>query len=135
MQLKLPRLQLSLRNLTLLVAVLALALWTGLSIWSPTRRFGRLLRADQPVFMRREAASSLGRGIPFWEVDQAVSIAIGALDDPSPRVREYACVSLSELGPRASRAISKLIALLNDEDRFVRYTAARTLSSIVEARS
>src|SRR5262245_25791209 len=120
MRLKLPRPRLSLRALAVLIAVLAVALWAGLNIWSPTRRLGRLLRADQPVFVRREAASSLGRDIPYWEVDQAVRMLIDALHDPSPRVREYAGVGLAELGPRAEQAIPQLITVLNDENRLVR---------------
>ena len=135
MRLKVPRFRLRLRTLAALVAVLAVSLWAGLSIWSPTRRLGRLLMADQPVFVRREAASSLGREIPPWEVDQAVSLLIRALDDPSPRVREYAGVGLAELGPRAERAIPKLIAVLGDEDRSVRLSAAGTLGCVVAVGS
>jgi HEAT repeat protein len=135
MRLKVPGFRLRLRTLAALVAVLAVSLWAGLSIWSPTRRLGRLLMADQPVFVRREAAASLGREIPPWEVDQAVSLLIRALDDPSPRVREYAGVGLAELGPRAQRAIPKLIAVLGDEDRFVRFAAAGTLGLVVAVGS
>jgi HEAT repeat protein len=131
MRLKLPGPQIRLRTLAILIAALAMMLWAGLRIWSPTRRLGRLLQADQPVLVRREAASSLGRSIPSWEVDEAVSLLINALDDRSPRVREYAGVGLAELGPRAERAASKLIAVLKDEDRFVRFSAARTLGSII----
>ncbi|MFO0893168.1 MAG: HEAT repeat domain-containing protein [Isosphaeraceae bacterium] len=135
MRLKLPRFRLRLRTLVALIAVLAVSLWAGLSIWSPTRRLGRLLRADQPAFVRREAASSLGWGIPPWEVDQAVSLLIGAFDDPSPRVREYAGGGLANLGPRADRAIPKLITALGEEDRFVRSAAAGTLGYVVAAGS
>jgi HEAT repeat protein len=135
MRLKLPRPRFSLRTVGVLIAALAVTLWAGLNIWSPTRRLGRLLRADQPEFIRREAASSLGRDIPSWEIDQAVSMLINALDDPSPRVREYAGVGLAELGPRAEQAASKLIAALIDEDRFVRFSAARTLGFIIDAGS
>src|SRR6516225_3728959 len=94
-----PRLRL--RTQLALIALLAVSLWAGLSIWSPTRRLGRLVRADQPVYIRREAASALGHQIPAWEVEQAVSILIGVCDDPSPRVREYALVGLAQLGPKA----------------------------------
>jgi HEAT repeat protein len=135
MRLTLPKFRLRLRTLAALVAGLAVTLWAGLSIWSPTRRLGRLLMADQPTFVRREAASSLGRGIPPWEVDQAVGLLIQALHDPSPRVREYAGVGLAELGPRADRAIPEVIAILGDEDRFVRHTAAGVLGFIVGAGS
>jgi hypothetical protein len=89
---RLPRPRLRLRTLATLIAASAVSLWAGLAIWSPTVRLGRLLRPDQPVFLRREAASSLGRDIPSWETDRAVSLLINALDDPSPRVREYAGV-------------------------------------------
>jgi HEAT repeat protein len=135
MRLKLPSPRLRLRTLVILIAALAVALWGGLSIWSPTRRLGRLLQSDQPVYVRREAASSLGRDIPPWETDQAVSLLLAALNDPSPRVREYAGVGLAELGPRAERAIPKLISVLNDEDRFVRFSAARTIGFILETGS
>src|SRR5262249_19792407 len=135
MHLKLPRPRVCLRTLAILIAALAVTLWAGLNIWSPTRRLGRLLRPDQPVLVRREAAWSLGRDIPSWEVDRAVSLLINALDDPSPRVREYAGAGLRELGPRAEQAASKLITVLNDEDRFVRFSAARTLGFIIDAGS
>jgi HEAT repeat protein len=134
MSLKLPRPRFSLRTMAILIAAVAAILWTGLGLLSPTRRLGRLLRADQPVYVRREAASSLGRAIPPWEVDQAIRLLIGALEDPSPRVREYAMVGLFELGPRARQAVSKLISVLEDQDRFVRFGAARALG-IIEAGS
>ena len=135
MRLKLPSPRLRLRTLVILIAALAVALWAGLNIWSPTRRLGRRLQPDQPVYVRREAASSLGREIPFWETDQAVRLLLAALNDPSPRVREYAGVGLAELGPRAERAIPKLISALNDEDRFVRFSAARTIGLILRPGS
>jgi hypothetical protein len=133
MRLKLWRPRLRLRTLAILIAVLAVALWAGLNIWSPTRRLGRLLQPDQPVYIRREAASALGYEIPSWEVDQAVSLLIGVLDDPSPRVREYAGAGLAQIGPRAARAIPKLITLLHDDDRFVRFSVARTIGLILKA--
>ncbi len=133
MRLKPWRPRLRLRTLAILIAVLAVALWAGLNIWSPTRRLSRLLQPDQPVYIRREAASALGYEIPSWEVDQAVSILIGVLDDPSPRVREYAGGGLAQIGPRAARAIPKLITLLNDDDRFVRFSVARTIGLILKS--
>jgi hypothetical protein len=135
MPLKLPRLRFKLRTLVTLVALAALTLWAGLHIWSPTRRFARLLRSDQPVYVRREAAASLGRAIPPWEVDAALALLLDALHDPSPRVREYATVGLVELGPRAQQAASKLAAVLVDEDRFVRFAAARALGFIGEGKA
>jgi HEAT repeat protein len=142
MPLKLPKPRLRLRSLIILVALLAVSMWAGLNIWSPTRRLGRLLRADQPVYIRRDAASALGhqirlqRGfIPSWEIERAVSILIDACDDPSPRVREYAALGLAQLETRVDRAIPKLIALLNDQDRFVRYSAAGALGFVVDLES
>jgi HEAT repeat protein len=58
-----------------------------------------------------------------------------ALDDPSPRVREYACVGLYDLGSSAEQAASKLISVLHDQDRFVRYMAARALGRVIGAGS
>jgi HEAT repeat protein len=130
MRWKLPGPRLRLRTLTMAVALLALTLWAGLSIWSPTRRLGQQLRADQPVYVRREAAASLGRAIPPWEIDEAMSLLMGALKDPSPRVRESATVGLVELGPRARPAVPKLIGSLGDEDRNVRFAAVRALGTI-----
>jgi HEAT repeat protein len=132
MSLKMPRLRLrfKLRTLTILIALVAISLWAGLAIWSPTRRLGRQLQADQPVYIRREAAASLGRAIPPWEVDDAVRLLLAALEDPSPRVRESATVGLVEVGSRAQRAVTKLTALLGDDDRFVRFAAARALGMI-----
>jgi HEAT repeat protein len=117
-----------------LIALLAVGLWGGLSLWSPTRRLGRLMRADQPAYIRREAVAALGHEIPSWEVDQAVRMLIGALDDPSPRVRENVGVGLFELGARAAPAIPRLVEVVGtDEDRLVRYSLARTLGMIITA--
>jgi HEAT repeat protein len=78
---------------------------------------------------------TLGRDIPSWEVDRAVSLLINSLGDPSPRVRESAGGGLVQLGPRAGQAAPRLISVLNDEDRFVRSTAARALGFIIDAGS
>ena len=129
-----PRLRVSLRGLALLVAVAAVVSWAGLEFTSPTRRFGRLLAADQPAYVRREAASSLGRDVPFWEVDRALGLLVGALDDPSPRVRESALAGLWWLGPRGREAVPKIVARLNDPDRWVRFAAARALGRVLGPR-
>jgi HEAT repeat protein len=118
-----------------LIAVVAVALWAGLSIWSPTRRLGRLLRADQPAYVRRDAAAELGYQVPAWEVEQAVSILIGVCDDPSPRVRDSAMAGLYHLGPKAERAVPKVLGLLKDQDRRVRGSAARALGWIIRPDS
>ena len=127
MRFRMPKPQLRLRGLAALIAVVALMIWAGLGVWSPARRFGRLLRADQPAYVRRDAASALGRESPSWEVDRAVGMLIRVLDDPSPRVREQAAAGLAEIGPRAEPAVPRLVAALNDRDRYVRYTAAAAL--------
>ena len=128
-------LRIRLRTLIAAIALFAVALWAALSIWSPTRRLSRLVRAGQPTYVRREAASALGHEIPFWEVDQAVHTLIEVCDDPSPRVREYAAVGLAQLGTKADPGILKLMVLLNDEDRFVRYSAAAALGRIVRPQT
>jgi HEAT repeat protein len=129
------RLRLRLQTQLVLIALLAVALWAGLSIRSPTRRLGRLLRADQPAFIRLEAAAELGYKAPAWEVEQAVSILIGVCDDPSPRVRESALAGLYHLGPKAERAVPKAASLLKDDDRYVRYSSAKALGWIVRPNS
>jgi HEAT repeat protein len=126
-----PRLRFRVRTLVLLVAMIAVGLWGALMWFSPTRRLGRLVRADQPAYIRREAASALGHEIPPWEVGQAVSILLSVCDDPEPRVREYAAAGLAQLGPRAEAAVPRLETLLDDGDRFVRYSAAGALGRIV----
>ena len=130
MRFKRPRLRLGIRGLAIAIAAVAVLLWAGLVFWSPTRRMAAQLRTDQPLYARKEAAASLGRGIPFWEVDRALDLLLNALDDPSPVVREYAGVSLSELGPRSRPAVPKLVGLLTDEHRGVRFSAARCLGFI-----
>jgi HEAT repeat protein len=134
-KLSIPRLRLRLRTLAALIAILAVALWAGLNIWSPTRRLSRLLQADNPVYIRRDAASAIGFQVPPWEVEQALGILIDVCDDPSPRVREYATVGLAYLEDRADRAAPKLVELMNDRDRFVRFAAAGALGRIVGTRS
>lgn len=125
------RIRLGLRSMMVLVALVALAVWGAMILWSPTRRLAQRLRLDQPVYVRREAASMLGgHEIPSWEVDRAVEILIATLDDPSPRVREYAGVGLHQIGPRAERATPHVFPLLEDEDRSVRHVAARVLATI-----
>jgi HEAT repeat protein len=113
-----------------LIAVLAVIFCAGLNLWSPTRRLGPLLRADQPAYVRREAAALLGHEIPFWETDRALSLLKDALDDPSPRVRESALAGLWQLGTRSEPAVPKVISLLKDDDRYVRYTAAKILGAV-----
>jgi HEAT repeat protein len=113
-----------------LIAVLAVIFWAGLNLWSPTRRLGPLLRADQPAYVRREAAMLLGHEIPFWEVDRALSLLKDAQDDPSPRVRESALAGLWQLGTRSEPSVPAVINLLKDDDRYVRFMAAKTLGQV-----
>jgi HEAT repeat protein len=129
------RIRFRLRTLIVLIAVLGVLLSAALAVWSPTRRLARLVRADQPEYVRREAASALGHQIPAWEVSQAVITLLEVCDDPSPRVREYAAVGLAQLEGSAERATPKLLLMLNDEDRFVRYSAAAALGSVVGPNS
>jgi hypothetical protein len=129
------RVRVRVRTLLALVAVVALALWAGLMIFSPTRRLGRLVRPDQPAYVRREAASDLGYQIPPWEVADAVSILIRVCDDPSPRVREYAALGLAQHESKAEAGVPKLLGLLHDDDRYVRYSAAAALGCIVPPTS
>ncbi|MHC5544750.1 HEAT repeat domain-containing protein, partial [Singulisphaera rosea] len=94
-----PRLRLRFRLSTLVgvIALSAVAVWGGLYVFSPTRRIARQIRADQPTYLRREAVGGLGY-VPSWEADEAIGILIGALGDPSPRVRESAISGLGAHG-------------------------------------
>jgi HEAT repeat protein len=129
----LPRFRL--RTLLVLVALATLGVWASLMELSPTWRLARLVRADQPTYVRREAAAALGHGIPSWEVGRAVALLIEVCEDPSPRVRENAIQGLSQLGPRAEPAVPRLLALLGDDDHFVRSSAAEALGQIVTPQS
>jgi HEAT repeat protein len=130
-QLRIPRLRLRLRTLAMLIAMLAVSLWAGLNIWSPTRRLSRLLQADNPAYIRRDAAVEIGYRVPPWEVEHALGILIDVCDDPSPRVRECAAVGLWHMGNRADQAAPRLVELMHDSDRYVRYAAAGALGQIV----
>ena len=128
---RIPRLRLRLRTLAVLIAILAVSLWAGLIFWSPTRRLSRLLQADSPAYIRREAAAAIGFQVPPWEVEHALGILIDVCNDPSPRVRESAAAGLWHMGNRADRAAPKLVELMNDPDRYVRNAAAGALGQIV----
>ena len=128
---RVPRSRLRVRTLILLVALCGCGLGGWLAYWDSTGRLIRRLRADQPVYVRREAAASLGTGIPASKVEEAIAALIGALDDPSPRVRESATVGLWGHKTRAARAVPGLVELLKDGDRRVRYAAAACLGEVV----
>jgi HEAT repeat protein len=115
--------------MALLVALCAAATWAGMTFLSPTRRLARLLRPDQPAYLRREAAGGLGY-VPSWEAETAIDVLIATLADPSPRVREYALVGLWVHGVRARRAVPAMLACLGDPDRLVRYSACASLGQV-----
>ncbi|WP_406700165.1 HEAT repeat domain-containing protein [Singulisphaera sp. Ch08] len=126
-----PKPRLSLRMLIVLVAFSAIAIWAGLFFLSPTRRFTRQLQAQQPAYLRREAAIGLGYGIPTWESGEAIGVLLGAINDPSPRVRVCVAAGLGAHGRRAESAIPSLLALLSDQDWEVRYAAAAALGAVI----
>ena len=129
---KLPFPRLRVRTLILLVAVCAGGLGAWSAYWDSTGRLIRQLRADQPAYLRREAAATLGYNIPPSRVEEAISALILALRDPSPRVRECAVVGLDGHKRRARRAVPEVVKLLNDEDYGVRFAGASLLGSLVE---
>lgn len=118
-----------LSTLTVLVALCALAMWGWVYVTSPTRRLLSQIRAGQPTYLRREAATALG-GVPAWEADQAIDALIGALNDPSPRVREYVLAALHRHGLRAQRAVPAILKQMTDQDRMVRSSACGALRSV-----
>lgn len=128
---KWPRLRLRFRLSTLagMIALSAVVVWGGLYFLSPTRRIARQIRADQPTYLRREAVGGLGY-VPSWEAEEAIGILIGALGDPSPRVRENALSGLGAHGTRAKRAIPAILRLVDDKDRGVRYSALAVLGLV-----
>lgn len=119
-----------LSTLGVLVALCAFGMWGGLYFFSPTRRITRLIQADQPTYLRREAVIGLGY-VPFWEAEEAIDILIGALNDPSPRVRENALSGLGSHRVRARRAVPAIMKSLDDKDSSVRFTAYSVLGKIM----
>ena len=128
---KWPMFRWRLRSMLALVALCAAMLWGWSTFLDPTGRLIRRLGADQPAYVRREAAIALGYDISPSRVDQAVSALILALKDPSPRVRESAIAGLFGHGGLASRFVPEVIPLLKDEDSGVRVSAAAGLGSLV----
>ncbi len=85
-----PKPRLSLRMLIVLVASSAIAIWAGLFFLSPTRRFTRQLQAQQPAYLRREAAIGLGYGFPTlggWGSDRRPAQGDQRSQPPGPRMR------------------------------------------------
>jgi len=130
-----PRFRLRVRTLVILVALASLLLWAAVNWLSPTRRFGRLVQPDQPAYVRAESVGRLGEGIPAWEVDQAVNILIGSVEDSNPIVRQYAAAALAEHGHRAERAIPGLLRVLAEPGEFGRFTAALALGKVTSPGS
>lgn len=87
------------------------------------------------VEARAQAAERLGRSSGQ---DRAITALLGALHDPSPRVRGQAAFALGRLG--ALRAVGPLVSALNDPSDDVRCRVAVALgligsSSVLEATS
>ena len=128
MRLKVPRFRLRLRTLAALVAVLAVSLWAGLS-----------MEPDSPPGSPPDGRSAGlrppgGRIVPGAR-DPALGSRPGCqpaigIDDPSPRFANTPGSAWPNSGS-SERAIPKLIAVLGDEDRYVRFSAAGTLGFVV----
>lgn len=134
MRWRVPRPRFRLSSLAGLIVLCALASWSWLYFVSPTRRLARQIRADQPTYLRREAVGGLGY-VPSWEAEEAIGVLIGALGDPSPRVRENALGGLGAHGARARRAVPVILRSLGDPDRGVRYTACAVLGRVLPPES
>jgi HEAT repeat protein len=130
MRLTLPKPRFRLSTLEGLIALCALAMWGGLFFLSPTRRLTRQVQAEQPTYLRREAAMGLGY-VPSWEADEAIDVLIGALNDPSARVRESALAGLGAHRARARRAVPAILRSLGDKDAGVRFTACAVLGDVL----
>src|SRR5215216_4965136 len=122
-----PRFRLS--TLAGLIALCAVAIWSGVYLLSPTKRLTRRIQADQPTYLRREAVGGLGY-VPSWEAEEAIGVLIGALNDPSPRVRENALAGLGAHGARAGKALPAILRSLGDKSCGVRYTACAVLGLV-----
>jgi len=126
----LPKPRFRLSTLGGLIALCAVATWSGLYFLSPTMRLARQIQANQPTYVRREAAVGLGN-VPSWEAEEALGVLIGALNDPSPQVRESALSGMGAHGARAGRAIPAILRLLGDKDRGVRHVACAVLGIVL----
>jgi len=133
MAFRVPTLRIHVRTLAALVALCALLVWGAIALLDPTGRLVRQLGRDQPAYLRREAAVALGYNLPPWEIEPAISALIVALKDPSPRVRECAVTGLAAHGQRSLRAVPEMVALLDDDDWSVRYSACAGLGVIAES--
>lgn len=133
MAFRVPALRIRVRTLAVLVALSALLISGAIALLDPTGRLVRQLGRDQPAYLRREAAVALGYNLPPWDVEPAISALIVALKDPSPRVRECAVTGLAGHGQRSIRAVPDMVALLDDDDWSVRYSACAGLGVIAES--
>ena len=133
---RLPKIRprLSLRTMFVLVALVALGLGAATTYWSPAARGLAGLAPGRPEYERRDSAMALGGFIMPWEKEKAVAGLVGALKDPSGRVRESAVAGLAARGDDARPAIPKLIALLNDPDRGPRASAAAALGILADPK-
>jgi HEAT repeat protein len=74
---------------------------------------------------RREQGDSLGHTLR-----RALDAAVAGLSDPNVRARLAAVDLLETMGPEAAPAIPALVDKLRDPDRFVRWSAVRTLGRL-----
>jgi hypothetical protein len=87
---------------------------------SGTEGLGPLLAVEELL------SDMLRQGVP--------AIAAG-ISDPDPQARSRAIDVLETLGPAAQPALPVLIKALEDPDRFVRWSAARTIGRLAPAES
>jgi hypothetical protein len=66
---------------------------------------------------------------------QGVPAIASGISDPDPQARSRAIDVLETLGPAAQPALPVLIKALEDPDRFVRWSAARTIGRLAPAES
>src|SRR5215217_4000980 len=113
------------RTILVLVAAIAILLAAWQEYGNPVRRWRRALRDDNDSMQRWEAASlGIAGKVPGIDAGTAIEELIGALGDPSFRVRQTSCFALARLEATALPAVPALArSLAKDPHPWVRAEA------------
>jgi HEAT repeats len=134
---KVPKCRLSTRMMIGLIVVSGLLLglfelsWRN--VWGPWPRWVRAIHSNEDYYnITLSAAMRAVEGKdPDVSAQMAIPELISALDDPKDLPRIAAITSLGRAGPRASKAVPKLIVLLKTPPPWIQGHVAHALGEIV----